>query len=95
MTLMACCVFNTVLACSVYYVLQTSAVSLTTEPVTTHENVLLASLVKTARIVGLGTHRTYLEILSVVPASVSNNNRSGYTRDLFREDPNSDSSICK
>ena len=58
-----------------HYILQTSAVSITTETVNSHENVLLPRLVKTAEIVCLGTHRTSLEILSMDLVFVSNNNR--------------------
>ena len=50
-----------------YYILQTSAASLTTETAISHENVSLLCLVKTAGTVGLGIHRIdpELEILSL------------------------------
>ena len=61
---------------AMHYILQTSVVSLTTEPVTSHENVILARLVKSAGIVCLSTQRTSLQqILAMILASVSDNNR--------------------
>ena len=61
---------------AMHYILQTNAVSLTTETVTSHENVLLPRLVKTVGIVSLGTQRTSLQqYLAMILASVSDNNR--------------------
>ena len=57
-----------------YYILQTNAVSLTTEPASLQENVCIPRLVKAVGSVCLGTRQIPLEILSSVLVSVSSNN---------------------